>query len=546
MANVRFSRNEFEKEIKITKEIEEKIPLFGTPLESVGEDEIEIEIMPNRPDLLSLQGYLRSFKAFIDKDSGLRKYSTKKPEKDFTVKIDSSVNEVRPYTACAIVKGLKIDDEKIKVLIDLQEKLHSTVGRKRKKLAIGIYPLEKISLPIRFEARKPQDIKFIPLEFDKELNGLQILQKTPTGREYAHLLEGKSKYPVFVDAKGKILSMPPIINSQDTGKITDSTKDVFVECSGFDFNILKKTLNIIVTTLADMGGVIYQMNLDYKKRESTPDLTPEKMKISLDNVNSLLGLSLSEKDIEKLLPKMGFEYKNKIVTIPAWRFDILHEVDIIEDIAVAYGYNNLVPHLPSVSTTGEENPQSMLNRKVSEVLCGLGLLETSSYHLVKEDEIKMAKINEKIETIDSKSEYKILRPSLIISALRIISENKDNEYPQEIFEIGTVFEKDHLNSSETGVLEIDNLIVALTPGNFTRAKQILEYLIKMISLESSLEDSLHPLLIEGRTGLIKINGNVCGYIGEVHPQTLRDWNIKMPISLFEINLSRIHELLINN
>ena len=377
MANIKLPRKEVEKQIKLTKDVEEKISLLGTPLEHLDEDELELEIFPNRPDLLSMQGWLRAFKAFLGKSLGLKKYKINKPEKEYKVKINPSVKSVRPYTACAIVKNLKFDDEKIKEMIDLQEKLHSTLGRNRKKFAIGVYPLEKIKLPIKYEARSPKDINFIPLEESREMNGIQILQKTPTGREYAHLLEDCTKFPVFIDSNKNILSMPPIINSNDTGKITENTKEVFIECSGFDFDILKKALNIIITTLADMGGNIYAMELEYDKKTTTPDLTPEKMKISLESINKLLGLDLKERDLEKLLPKMGYDYKNKVVTIPAWRTDILHEVDIAEDIAIAYGYDKLIPEISKLATLGQESKESKLKSKVAEALIGLGLIEIS-------------------------------------------------------------------------------------------------------------------------------------------------------------------------
>jgi phenylalanyl-tRNA synthetase beta chain len=249
MANIKLSKKLFEKEIgRLDEKMQHKIAMFGTPLESITENELELEIFPNRPDLLSYAGFKRSFLSFLGKKTGLKQYKINLPEKDFLVKVDSSVKDIRPYTACAIVKGLKLDDEKIRELIDLQEKLHITIGRKRKKLAIGIYPLDKIKTPITYKALEPDKIKFTPLEMNREMSGLQILQRHPTGRDYAHLLAGKSKFPIFIDSNNQILSMPPIINSQLTGKISTSTKDVFVECSGFNMPILKKCLNIIITT----------------------------------------------------------------------------------------------------------------------------------------------------------------------------------------------------------------------------------------------------------------------------------------------------------
>ena len=162
MAKIKFSIKEIERHFKLTRENVEKISMFGTPAE-LADDTLEIEIFPNRPDIISMQNFARAFKAFIGKSPGLKKYKVNSPEKNFKVKIDSSVKSIRPFTACAIVKNLKLDDEKIKSLIDLQEKLHTTLGRNRKKVAIGIYPLEKIKLPIIYEARSPDKIKFVPL-----------------------------------------------------------------------------------------------------------------------------------------------------------------------------------------------------------------------------------------------------------------------------------------------------------------------------------------------------------------------------------------------
>jgi len=522
----------------------EKINMMGIPAEVSGE-KLDIEILPNRSDLLSMQGFLRAVKAFLGKETGLKKYLVNKPERDYKVRIDASLKNIRPYTACAIVKGLKFDEAKIKEIIDMQEKLHATLGRNRKKAAIGIYPLEKISLPIKFEARKPTDIKFVPLEMSEELNGLQILQKHPTGREYAYLLDEMEKYPVFVDAKGKILSMPPVINSNETGKIEEKTRDVFVECSGFDFESLNKILNIIVTTLADMGGKIYAMELDYGKKEVTPNLLPEKIKINLDYFNKIVGLNIKENDLEKLLPKMGYEYKNGEVLVPAWRSDILHERDIVEDIAIAYGYENLLPEIPKVATIGEESNEAKIESKVADILTGLGIIEVSSLHLIKEDEAKRLGLgeNEKIEVSNSKTEFKILRPNLSIPAFRILSENKDNEYPQKIFEIGNAFERDKSGKSETGINENKKLLVACSPSNFTEAKQILEYLARMLRIKFELRESKNKNMIEGRTGSVVINGKEIGFIGDVDIETLRRWNIKMPVSLFEIDLGEIFNIL---
>src|SRR3989344_3623237 len=352
MPTVNLNRKEVEnlvgKKLDLAK-LKDRVSMLGTDLDDITDDEIIVEIFPNRPDMLSEQGFSRALSSFIGIKPGLRDYKVKKSNDK--VIIENSVREVRPFTACAIVKNLKFDEENIKSIIQIQEKLHIGFGRNRRKAAIGIYPLEKIKFPVRFIALPPEEIKFIPLESLEE-----ILEKHPTGKEYAHLLNKNDKYPLFIDANKNILSMPPIINSETVGRITDETTEVFIECSGFDFNILNKCLNIIVTALADMNGEIYSLNLEYEKNtETTPNLTPEEMELNLDYVNKMLGLNLKESEIKELLERMGHEYRNKKVKIPAYRSDILHEIDLIEDIAIAYGYENFKEEIPNVSTIGEES-----------------------------------------------------------------------------------------------------------------------------------------------------------------------------------------------
>ena len=134
MTVLTLNRKELEKIIgKITPEIEEKITMFGTPVESLTSEELSLDITANRPDLLSMGGFSRGILGFLGKKPGLREYHVEKGEKDYKVTIDKSVKKVRPYTTCAIVKNLKFTDEKVKEIIDIQEKLHGSFGRNRKK-----------------------------------------------------------------------------------------------------------------------------------------------------------------------------------------------------------------------------------------------------------------------------------------------------------------------------------------------------------------------------------------------------------------------------
>ncbi|MFH1511199.1 MAG: phenylalanine--tRNA ligase subunit beta, partial [Candidatus Woesearchaeota archaeon] len=504
-------------------------------------DEINVEIFPNRPDMLSVQGFARAFSSFIGVKPGLRKYDVR--DSGHKVIIDKSVSRIRPYTACAIVKGIHYDDSKIKEVIQIQEKLHVTYGRNRRKVAIGIYPFEKITPPINFVAKKPEDIVFQPLEFPRELNGRQILSQHPAGREYGHLLDGFELYPLFVDSKGQVLSMPPIINSHTTGKISDKTRDVFIECSGFDFDVLKRCINIIVTALADMGGQIFSIELNYPDMPVfTPDLKPSVMPVDLKYVNKILGTSLSEDDLKRCLEAMGYGYKNKKVYVPAYRADILHQIDFVEDVAIAYGYENFKSVIPNVATVGQESSIEVFKNKIADCLVGLGLLEVNTYNLTRKD-FQCERMCLKIPLVELansvSAEYGVLRAWLIPSLVEVLSLNLHNEYPQNIFGFGTVFRK--MENDDTGIGESERLAVLLCHdrADYTSIRQVLDCLLRSIDIAHSVEDTEHDSFIPGRVGQIVIGKKRVGFVGELHPKVLEAWSLDVPVVAMELDIKEL-------
>ena len=527
--------------------LRQKISMLGTDPEEITSDEIIVEIFPNRPDMLSGYSIVRALKQFLGKDIGLIKYTAKEPKKGYKVIVDKSVKAVRPFTACAIIKNLKLDDLKIKEIIQLQEKLHLTFGRDRKKLAIGIYPLEKIKLPIHYKALAPDKIKFLPLESNREMTGTQILRQHSAGIKYADLLKDAKVYPIFIDSKDQILSMPPIINSELTGRVTEKTKDVFIECSGFNFDVLEKCLHIIVTVMADMGGEIYQMQVEDK---ITPSLKTEKMNLDIRYVKHVLGVNFKSADAKNALEKMGHGVQVKInsleVEIPCYRADILGKVDLVEDLAIGYGYDNFEPMIPKVASTSKELDINVFQRKLRKMLAGFGLLEIKNYEIIN-SELQTEQINNKEKPImllsSVSSEYNSMRTSLAASMLGTLKFNLKNEQEAALFEIGTTFHHD--SKQETNIREEEKLgiVISNKNANFTTAKRVLTTLMKELDLEFSLKEIIHPMLIEGRTGEIIIKDEVLGKIGEISPQVLTNLELKNPCAFIEINLDKLLKVL---
>ncbi|MBT3464996.1 phenylalanine--tRNA ligase subunit beta [archaeon] len=531
-------------------ELKDRISMLGTDLESVDDEEIVVEIFPNRPDMLSEQGFGRALSSFIGVKTGLRDYNVK-PSGEKVI-VTKGMEKVRPYTVCCLVKNLDLDDEKIREIIQIQEKLHITFCRKRKKAAIGIYPMEKIKLPISFTCKKPEDIVFRPLEWNNEINAKQILEQHPTGIKYKDLVKGLDKYALFHDANDEVLSFTPIINSHKTGKIDDTTKAAFLEVSGFDLHTSEYVLNIMVAALIDMGAEVYSMEVKYPdKTIITPNLSPREMKVDLEYINRWLGIDIDEKRLKELFERMGYSYSKGKAMIPCYRPDVIHPADLAEDIAVAYGYENFTPEIPKKSTTAMEDPFEKFRTKVARLLTGLNMLETSSYHLtnpqVQFDNMNLKKPSTHVKLSHTLSEdYDILRFWMLPNLMKILSENTHHEYPQNIFESGYIFKKD--SSVDTGVIEINRLaaVICNPESDYTRIRQVLDYLLTSIGLDYVIKETEHDSFIPGRVGRVSVKGKDVAYIGEISPLVLNNFSIEMPASAFELNLTEIFNILFDD
>lgn len=548
MATINVNKNELFSilEKRMTDEqLEEKITMLGVSVEEIKPHEIVLDVLSNRPDLLSQYGIARALSTFIGLKKGLKNYSLNKSAK-YVVNVEAATNDW-PYCVTAVVKNLKFDDEKIREIIQLQEKIGATLLRNRKKGGLGIYPLEKIKFPIKYTSDLPKKIRFRPLGYPAPIYGDDILEKHPTGREYAHIIKGWRKFPIFVDSDNVVMSMPPIINSHDVGKIDEETTDVFVEATGTDFNVINTALNIFVTTLADMGGEVYATKVVYgKKSFYTPDLTPKKFKFDLNYSNKILGIDLKSSDTKNLLMKMGYGIEKENVLVPAYRADVLHQIDLVEDVAIAHGYYNLKEEIPKVATIAEESKFEVFKRKISNILVGLGLLEVHTYNLTcRENQVEKMNSNLKcVELANALNEdHNVLRAWVTPSIIRILKENKHHEYPQNLFGFGNVFKYDEKEESCVGEAVRLSVVLCHTKANFTEIKQILDALINALDIKYEIKDVEHGSFISGRVGRISLNNTDIAYLGEIHPIVLGKFELEMPVSVLELNLSELFKLM---
>ena len=498
----------------------------------------------NRPDLLSAEGIAREIRGRLAKEKGVPKYIVRKS--NVLVIVDKSVKGIRPCIAAAIVKNVKISEEMLVQMINLQEKVCGTFGKKRKEAAIGIYDWSRLRAPMHYTSYAPRAKKFIPLEYKAEMDLEEILLEHPKGKEYAHLLKGFSRYPVFEDSGGTVASMPPIINSQLTGKVAMGTKEVLIEVTGHSQETVNTALNVMVSAMAERGFDVYSTRVRYPgKTIVTPDFTPRKISVPLEEIRQVMGMELDAKKIAGLLGQARYDVKAKgkmlLCKYPAYRQDILHPVDVIEDALVSYGFSNIMPEPVKLACTGSELEEEKLKRAFEEVCVGLGMQGVLTFTMTsKAKQATMIGLEgEKdclVEIANPASEnYAVFRKRLYPELLEFLSKNKHAAYPQKIFEAGKAVELDP--KSETGAGEKNRLCIALCGkgAEFTVIKGALDAVAANIGFEYSLNERAEPAFEKGKAAAISI-GKKTGVLGELTKSTLKNFGLEQPTAILEMEI----------
>lgn len=532
---------------KLTLEkLEDFLFLLKAEVEKIEGNIIEIEVNPDRQDMLSTEGIARAVRSFIGLEIGLKKYLIRKSGKEIIVK--TGLEKIRPFICCSIIKNVQADDELIKEYMHLQEALTSTHGRNRKKASIGLYVFDDIEFPVIYGPEKPEKIRFIPLGYEKEMDGPTIMTSHEKGIEFGSIIQSHKKWPLLYDSRGQILSLPPVINSNNLGRMTTDTKNVFVEVTGTHLPTVQQALNIITTSLAERGGKIESVTVRYpdESLHETPDFTPEQMSLDIGEVNSIIGLDLSSQEVILALEKMGYgaklnKSKQMNIQIPSYRMDILHIVDIIEDIAMGYGFDKILPAMPQTMTTGKIRPITRLKNKVRDLMIGMEYLEVMTY-IMSSPEIlneKMCRNRPIVTTSNPKSRnYSVLRNSLLPVLLDFASQNQHADYPQKVFEVGDIVIPNE--ARETCVDQIPSVcgLVADIRVNITNLMTELGFLLRNLGLDGKFEFKAEKNAdyIEGRSAQIIVGGKLRGFFGEVSPEVLTNFGLGNPIVAFEIFL----------
>jgi phenylalanyl-tRNA synthetase beta chain len=433
---------------------------------------------------------------------------------------------------------LDFDDEDIRQLISLQEDLHNGLGRRRKMVAIGMHDISSLVPPMQYRAADPS-FRFLPLGETSLMRLDQILAETETGKAFGRILAGYKHFPILNDSKGTVLSFPPIVNGSAT-KVTPDTKSMFIDVTSMEMPAGDDVLAIITTTLADMGGKIGSVKVNYQEgARDTPDLSPSRVALDARLINRVTGLQLSNKQIVNCLRKSRLDVSGRSVLIPRYRIDILHPVDIAEEVALGYGIDAIEAEYPPSKEPGSLNRINVGLDRVSESVAMAGFIETMNFDLVDVASLytKFSRSpDSRIEVENPRTvEHSVLRDSILPSLMAALSRNVQATYPQRIYEVGRVFLRDGSKVVERPRL---SALAAHSSSSFSEAKMYLEALA-LTQLGESIQTrpANHWAFAEGRSAEVLVKKQSIGYMGEVRPTALAAFGLDVPVAGYEIDLA---------
>ena len=523
-------------------------PCFGA------QQVLRLDLLADRPDLFDAGGLARALRGTLGIERGLPRYQVKSSGQ--VVHIDTSTQDAdsyRPFIACSIMSLPPVDETSLIAIMKLQENLHWGVGRDRKLASIGVYDLETIKGDIYYGTMDPDDEPFIPLGMPgKEMTGRQILGDHPKGAAYAHLLKEHSRYPVLLDSAGQVLSMPPIINSNET-RLKMGTNRIFIDVTGVSQAAVTKALDTLVCSLLEIGGQVETVKIvgpNGTTRE-TPNLTPGEAEVDLQGARRWLGLPLDEAALTESLERMRFDavpIANSTgrfkVSYPPYRTDIRHMVDLLEDVAIGFGYGKIEPKLVRSMTVGQPRPEELLSEQARQILLGLGFTEIMNLPLsTEEQQFERLRIStpERYPQISNPKlkDYRVLRTHLMGGLLEALRENRRRPMPLCLFEMDNVTKLEE--AAETGTADERRLafVEIGRDTGYAAARSVLDALLRELGFTACYTGIEHPTFVPGRVASFKTDGEIVGILGEIHPEVLTNFNLNYPAALVELTLHRI-------
>nr|CAB3463946.1 unnamed protein product [Digitaria exilis] len=558
-----------------------------------GDDEViyKIEVAANRYDLLCLEGLARALRVFIGTEAiPVFRVSSIPHGSMIQMHVKPQTSQIRPHVVCAVLRGVTFDEARYNSFIDLQDKLHQNICRKRTLVAIGTHDLDTLLPPFSYEALPPHEINFVPLKQEESFRADKLMEFYKSDmklKKFLHIIENSPVYPVIYDSNRTVLSLPPIINGAHSA-ITLRTRNVFIECTATDLTKAKIVLNTMVTMFSEYCENKFEVepvevvNHDGSKTVY-PDLSCYQMEAPLSDIVGPIGISLDEKQVVSLLNKMQLQAESHSskgepwisVSVPPTRSDILHARDLVEDVAIAYGYNNVPKSKPKCMTIGGRQPLNRFSDKIRAEVARAGYMEVLTFILSSHEENfdMLNRTDDKSKAViianprtsefevrthqsallcvlnclySKNSERLVVRTSLMSCLLKTLKHNIDHPRPIKIFEVGDVVTLDP--SRDVGASNNRRLaaLYCNRVSGFEEIMGLVDSIVKIVRAphvkfgEKYYVPTDEPEFFPKRQcKIVTIDGKQVGYLGIVHAEVLRKFGIPDPCTFVEMDIEAL-------
>ena len=549
-------------------DVDHRLPLLGTDIDRCDEETLDIEIFPNRPDLLSAETLSLAMRGFLHNQATLTEESLHESGIEMTV--EPELATIRPIILGAVVRGLEMQDDEdmdafIKQLMDHQEKLHFALGRGRRRASIGVHDLSTLHPPFTVKAVE-RSHAFTPLAMDASMTIEEILTTHPKGVDYAHLLEGMDRVPIIEDSEGAVLSFPPIINGAQT-TVQSSTRDLFIDVTGWDRRACESCLMLVALQAKERGGTIETVRITdcNGQEENLPNWNPVHHRVPARLVKTILGRELEDKELTNAMIRMGGRFTGRSPAtaeeisdddtmqhagkgedmlgfdMPRWRFDLLHPVDIVEDLAIGHGYEDLGSDVPKAPMNAIPRADDHLRRRIRTSMQGMGFMQIQSLTL-SNDEDQFERMRWKpfnaITRITNPItlEHTMMRHFLLPGLLRLLATNRHHDLPQSVYELGTVV-RDHKNMDRLAFLTAER------SGGFAAIRGRIQAFLRDIGAENVVIEALpanEGPWLAGRSARVLIDGEWVGCFGEIDPSISQTFELLVPLNGAEFDVEALN------
>ena len=549
-------------------QVNDELPLLGTDIDACTEEQLDIEIFPDRPDLLSGETLAFAMANFLHG-------APARPDMDIqpsgiTMKVDSSLRDVRPVILGAVVRGVSLPEDSegceafIKGLMDHQEKLHFALGRRRQRASIGVHDLARLAPPFHVKTVGEKHA-FVPLAHQESMTIADILTHHPKGIEYAGLLADMTSYPLIVDADDAVLSFPPIINGDHT-TVTHNTRDFFIDVTGWDERACEASLMLVCLQLTQWGGQVESVEITTCEGDHivSPIGTGKTHVVPEELVQNLLGRSFTDDELQVAVQRMGGRFEGRqpapndapdrstsmavaragtselLFTMPRWRFDLLHPVDMVEELAIGHGYEDLGTDVPKATLTAQPRTDHHLRRRLRASMEGMGMMQIQSLTLSNMDDqfVRMRwEPNHAVTTITNPItvDHTVLRQHLMPGLLKLLASNRHHDLPQSVYELGAVV-RDHRNADRLAFLTAER------SGGFAAVRGRVQAFCNDLGVSDWVAEPLpagEGPWLAGRGAKLLINGSWVGCFGELDPAISSAFDLRVPLNGAEFDVNAL-------